>query len=195
MARTHNLGFPRIGAQRELKFAQEKHWKGSLSHADLERLAAELRGQSWQRQAQLDLVPVGDFSFYDHVLDMSFLLGNAPARAGLEESAPLDAYFRIARGRAASDLGAGVAAGEMTKWFDTNYHYIVPEFSAHSSFRLEASQLLSRLQEARAARVPFKPVLVGPVTYLRLGKTSDGSDRLSLLPKLVPVYRELLALL
>ncbi|MEN9577229.1 MAG: 5-methyltetrahydropteroyltriglutamate--homocysteine methyltransferase, partial [Pseudomonadota bacterium] len=195
MARTHNLGFPRIGAQRELKFAQEKHWKGLLSHSELEQLAVELRGQSWQRQAGLDLVPVGDFSFYDQVLDTSFLLGNVPERAGAEKVQPLDGYFRVARGRAAGDSGAGVAAGEMTKWFDTNYHYIVPELSAQTAFRLDASRLLAQLAEARAGGVPFKPVIVGPVSYLWLGKAHDGSERLSLLAKLLPVYRELLTVL
>ncbi len=195
MARTHNLGFPRIGAQRELKFAEEKHWKGLLSHAELEQLAAELRGQAWQRQAGLDLVPVGDFSFYDQVLDTSFLLGNVPERAVVGNPRPLDAYFRVARGRAAGDAGAGVAAGEMTKWFDTNYHYIVPELSAQSTFKLDASRLLAQLEQARRAGVPFKPVLVGPVTYLWLGKAKDGSDRLSLLTRLLPVYCELLSLL
>jgi 5-methyltetrahydropteroyltriglutamate--homocysteine methyltransferase len=197
MARIHNLGFPRIGAERELKFAQEQHWKGALSHAELEALGADLRRQNWQRQASLDLVPVGDFSFYDHVLDASFLLGNVPerARAGAGERQPLDAYFRVARGRAAGDADGGVAAGEMTKWFDTNYHYIVPELSSQTAFRLDASRLLAQLAEARQAGVPAKPVLVGPVSYLWLGKTKDGSDRLSLLPKLLPVYRELLATL
>ncbi|HYP90801.1 MAG TPA: 5-methyltetrahydropteroyltriglutamate--homocysteine S-methyltransferase [Polyangiaceae bacterium] len=195
MARIHNLGFPRIGAERELKFAQEKHWKGALSHAELEALGAELRQQSWQRQSALDLVPVGDFAFYDHVLDASFLVGNVPARARPGQGEPLDAYFRAARGRAASDTGGGVAASEMTKWFDTNYHYIVPELSAQTSFRLDASRLLAQLAEARRAGVAAKPVIVGPVTYLWLGKTKDGSERLSLLPKLLPVYRELLATL
>jgi len=194
MARTHNLGFPRIGAQRELKFAEEQHWKGLLAHAELEQLASQLRQQNWQRQAGLDRVPVGDFSLYDHVLDTSFLLGNVPERAALS-SQPLDAYFRVARGRAAGDLGAGVAAGEMTKWFDTNYHYIVPELSSQTSFRLDASRLLTQLAEARQAAVAFKPVLIGPITYLWLGKSKDGCSRLSLLPKLLPVYRELLQLL
>jgi len=195
MARTHNLGFPRIGAQRELKFAEEKHWKGLLSHAELEQLGRTLRLQGWQRQAGLDLIPVGDFSFYDQVLDTSFLLGNVPERAAVARSRPLDAYFRVARGRAAGDIGAGVAAGEMTKWFDTNYHYIVPELSAQTSFQLTASPLLAQLAEARNAGVAFKPVIIGPVTYLWLGKAKDGSDRLSLLPKLLPIYRELLSLL
>ncbi|MEI9948804.1 MAG: 5-methyltetrahydropteroyltriglutamate--homocysteine S-methyltransferase [Pseudomonadota bacterium] len=195
MARTHNLGFPRIGAQRELKFAEEKHWKGLLGHAELERLAAALRRQSWQRQTGLDLIPVADFSLYDQVLDTSFLLGNVPTRVAASSSQPLDAYFRVARGRAAGEIGAGVAAGEMTKWFDTNYHYIVPELSIETSFRLDAARLLAQLAEARTAGIPFKPVLIGPLTYLWLGKTQDGSDRLSLLPKLLPVYRELLSLL
>ena len=195
MALTHNLGFPRIGAQRELKFAQEKHWQGALTHAGLETLGAELRRQGWQRQAKLDWVPVADFSFYDQVLDASFLLGNVPARARVGVGEPLDAYFRVARGRTAGDTDGGVAAGEMTKWFDTNYHYIVPEFSARTTFELDAKRLLAQLAEARTASVPGKPVVIGPVTYLWLGKAKDGSDRLSLLPKLLPLYRALLTLL
>jgi 5-methyltetrahydropteroyltriglutamate--homocysteine methyltransferase len=192
MARIHNLGFPRIGAQRELKFALEKHWKGAAPHAELFALGAELRKQNWQRQTGLDFVPVGDFSFYDHVLDLSFTLGNVPERALHRQGEPLDAYFRVARGRAAGAAAAGVAAGEMTKWFDTNYHYIVPELSAESSFDLNAASLLGQLREARSLGVNAKPVLVGPITYLWLGKVKDGSDKLSLLPKLLTVYRRLL---
>ncbi|MDF3067255.1 MAG: metE, partial [Polyangiaceae bacterium] len=195
MARTHNLGFPRIGSHRELKLAQEQHWKGALAHHQLEALGAELRQRNWSRQAGLDLAAVGDFSFYDHVLDASFLLGNVPERARAQGGEPLDAYFRVARGRAAGDTDGGVAAGEMTKWFDTNYHYIVPELSSRTEFRLDASRLLAQLAEARAARVTVKPVIVGPITYLWLGKAKDGTDRLSLLPRLLPVYRELLTLL
>jgi len=195
MARTHNLGFPRIGAQRELKFALEKHWKGALSHEELEGIAAALARESWQRQSKLDLAAVGDFSLYDHVLDTSVLLGNVPLRAKAPGGKPLDVYFRVARGRAAGDPDAGVAAGEMTKWFDTNYHYIVPELHEHSQFRLDATRLLTELREAKALGVRAKPVLLGPVTYLWLGKTKDASDRLALLPRLLPVYRELLAAL
>jgi 5-methyltetrahydropteroyltriglutamate--homocysteine methyltransferase len=195
MARTHNLGFPRIGAQRELKFALEKHWKGSIPQSELEAVGSELRKQAWRRQAGLDLVPVGDFSFYDHVLDTSFLIGNVPSRARVGEGEPLDAYFRIARGRAAEETGADVAAGEMTKWFTTNYHYIVPELSADSQFELDAARLVSQLREARALGVNAKPVIIGPVTYLQLSKAKDASDKLALLPRLVPVYRELLSLL
>ncbi len=195
MARTHNLGFPRIGARRELKFALEKHWKGQLTHAELEGTGAELRLTNWKRQGRLDLVPVGDFAFYDHVLDTSFLLGNVPARARARESQHLDAYFRVARGRAAVDTGAGVAASEMTKWLDTNYHYIVPEFDRDTQFELDASRLVAEIRQAKAAGVKVKPVIVGPISYLWLGKTNDGSERLELLGRLLPVYRELLGLL
>ncbi|HEY3498986.1 MAG TPA: 5-methyltetrahydropteroyltriglutamate--homocysteine S-methyltransferase [Polyangiaceae bacterium] len=195
MTRLHNLGFPRIGAQRELKFALEKHWKGTLSHEELELVGAELRKRAWQRQSKLDWAPVGDFSFYDHVLDASVLVGNLPARAKSPAAKPLDEYFRVARGRAAGDAGAGVPAGEMTKWFDTNYHYIVPELDQNSRFWLEPARLLAELREAKQQGVHAKPVILGPVTYLWLGKTKDASDRLGLLPRLLPVYRELLRLL
>jgi 5-methyltetrahydropteroyltriglutamate--homocysteine methyltransferase len=110
MARIHNLGFPRVGAQRELKFAQEKHWKGALAQAELEALGAGLRRQNWKRQVGLDWIPVGDFSFYDQVLDASFLLGNVPSRAHAGEGQPLDAYFRVARGRAGARRAMRTAA-------------------------------------------------------------------------------------
>jgi len=201
MAKTHNLGFPRIGAKRELKFAQESYWKGESSRDALKALGAELRCRNWEHQARLDLAPVGDFSFYDQVLDMSFMLGNLPERVQGFHGDVLDNYFRVARGRSAQtaeDHAAccgGVAAGEMTKWFDTNYHYIVPEFTAATQFRLDAARLLEQLDEARAQGVKAKPVIVGPVTYLAIGKAKDDSDRLALLPRLLPVYVELLAAL
>jgi 5-methyltetrahydropteroyltriglutamate--homocysteine methyltransferase len=201
MTTTHNLGFPRIGAKRELKFALESYWKGQSSREDLQSVAAELRARHWHDQARLDLVPVGDFSVYDQVLDMSFTLGNLPARVRDFHGDALDNYFRVARGRsaaAAEDHAAccgGVAAGEMTKWFDTNYHYIVPEFDAGTSFTLDATRLLAQLAEAKAQGVTAKPVIIGPVTYLALGKAKDGSDRLALLPHLLPVYAALLAIL
>jgi 5-methyltetrahydropteroyltriglutamate--homocysteine methyltransferase len=187
----HNPGFPRIGARRELKFALESFWRGESSEAELLQTAAELRAQNWQRQAGLDLVPVGDFSLYDQVLDLSFTLGNLPDRVRGLPGSELDQYFRIARGRSANDDN-GIHAGEMTKWFDTNYHYIVPEFSATTRFRLNPTRLLAQIEEARALGHTPKPVLIGPVTYLLLGKARDETDPLSLLAQLVPVYAELL---
>ncbi len=195
MVTTHNLGFPRIGAKRELKFALEAYWKGQSSLDELKTLGAQLRQQHWENQAGLDRVPVGDFSFYDQVLDMSFTLGNLPERVRDFHGDVLDNYFRVARGRSATESAccAGVQAGEMTKWFDTNYHYIVPEFSATTEFSLDTSRLLEQLAQAHSLGVKTKPVIIGPVTYLWLGKAKDDSDKLALLPRLLPVYAELLA--
>jgi 5-methyltetrahydropteroyltriglutamate--homocysteine methyltransferase len=201
MVSTHNLGFPRIGARRELKFALESYWKGASTRDELKALGAQLRQRHWQHQAALDLAPVGDFSFYDQVLDMSFTLGNLPERVRGFHGDTLDNYFRVARGRSAQgaeEHGAccgGVAAGEMTKWFDTNYHYIVPEFTAQTEFKLDASRLLEQMAEARAQSVKAKPVIVGPLTYLAIGKAKDGCDKLALLPRLLDVYAQLLATL
>ena len=194
MVTTHNLGFPRIGAKRELKFAQEQYWKGQSSRDELKSLGAQLRQRHWENQSGLDQVPVGDFSFYDQVLDTSFMLGNIPERVRGFEGDALDNYFRVARGRSVHDsaCSCGVQAGEMTKWFDTNYHYIVPEFSASTEFALDASRLLDQLAQARALGVKAKPVIIGPVTYLWLGKAKDDSDKLALLPRLLPVYAALL---
>lgn len=205
MTTIHNLGFPRIGAKRELKFALESYWRGETSRDALKALGAELRQRHWAAQQELDWVPVGDFAFYDQVLDMSFTLGNLPERVQGFEGDALDNYFRVARGRSAittesSSTGhthccAGVAAGEMTKWFDTNYHYIVPEFSSATEFKLDASRLLEQLAEARAQGIQAKPVLIGPVTYLALGKAKDGVGKLELLQRLLPVYAQLLDVL
>ncbi len=198
MVTTHNLGFPRIGAKRELKFALESYWKGQSSRDELKALGAQLRRRHWQDQSALDLAPVGDFAFYDQVLDMSFTLGNLPERVQGFHGDALDNYFRVARGRSANAADeeaqccGGVAAGEMTKWFDTNYHYIVPEFTAATEFKLDASRLLEQLAEAKAEGVRPKPVIIGPVTYLALGKAKDGSHKLALLERLLPVYVELL---
>ncbi|MCL7945935.1 5-methyltetrahydropteroyltriglutamate--homocysteine S-methyltransferase [Marinobacter sp. ATCH36] len=196
MVTTHNLGFPRIGERRELKFALEGYWKGDLTEEDLRQTAARLRAAKWQDQQSLTLAPVGDFSLYDQVLDMSATLGNLPDRAGKADENELDRYFRVARGRSPADSDCcGVHAGEMTKWFDTNYHYIVPEFDANTRFSLNPTRLLEQLAEAKAAGVSAKPVIIGPVTYLWLGKSKDDIDRLSLLEDLLPVYAELLQLL
>ena len=198
MVTTHNLGFPRIGMKRELKFALESYWKGQSSRDELKALGAQLRQRHWQAQSGLDRVPVGDFAFYDQVLDMSFTLGNLPERARGFHGDPLDNYFRVARGRSAhgaeerAGCCGGIAAGEMTKWFDTNYHYIVPEFTAATEFKLDASRLLEQLGEAKAQGVKAKPVIIGPVTYLWIGKARDDSDKLALLERLLPIYAELL---
>jgi len=196
MVTTHSLGFPRIGARRELKFAQEAFWKGQINEEELQITGADLRRRHWQNQHQLDQVPVGDFSFYDQVLDMSFTLGNVPERVGDTGGNELDRYFRVARGRSGRESACcGVQAGEMTKWFDTNYHYIVPEFHQHTRFQLNGNRLIEQITEARAQGLTPKPVIIGPVTYLWLGKAKDESDRLSLLESLLPVYSQLLDLL
>ncbi len=193
MTTIHNLGFPRIGAKRELKFALESYWKGDTSRDELKALGAQLRQRHWENQAGLDLVPVGDFSFYDQVLDASFLLGNLPERVQGFHGDELDNYFRVARGRSVNGLEdhsaccGGVAAGEMTKWFDTDYHYIVPEFTADTQFKLDASRLLEQLAEAKTQGVKAKPVIIGPLTYLALGKAKDESNKLALLERLLPV--------
>lgn len=198
MTTIHNLGFPRIGAKRELKFALESYWKGESSRDALKDLGAQLRKRHWDNQVGLDLVPVGDFAFYDQMLDMSFTLGNLPERVRGFHGDALDNYFRVARGRSAqgaedhSACCGGVAAGEMTKWFDTNYHYIVPEFTAATEFKLDTTRLLEQLAEAKAQGVQAKPVIIGPITYLAQGKAKDDLYKLALLPRLLPVYAQLL---
>lgn len=192
MIRTHNLGFPRIGSHRQLKFALESYWRGSINANDLQQLGQTLRQANWQLQGDLDYLPVGDFSFYDHVLDTSALVGNLPSRSDANASS-LDRYFQVARGQShASSHCQHVAAGEMTKWFDTNYHYIVPEFDANSSFELHADNLISQIEQAKSHHKNIKPVILGPVSYLWLGKTKDNSDKLHLLDNLVAIYEQLL---
>ncbi|MDR4517567.1 MAG: 5-methyltetrahydropteroyltriglutamate--homocysteine S-methyltransferase [Nitrosomonas sp.] len=197
MVTTHNLGFPRIGRKRELKFALEGYWNKTISKESLLAKATELRLKHWQDQAVLDWVPVGDFSFYDHVLDTSLMLGNLPARISEQPGSQLDDLFRAARGRAVNDDRdcAGVKACEMTKWFDTNYHFIVPEFDNKTQFSLHADSLLQQINEARRQGIQAKPVILGPVTYLWLGKSKDDTNRLDLLDALINVYAELLNVL
>lgn len=191
----HTLGFPRVGLRRELKKAQESYWAGNSSQDELLAVGRELRARHWQQQkdAGVDLLPVGDFAWYDHVLTTSLLFGNVPARhQNKDGSIDLDTLFRIGRGRAPS--GEPAAAAEMTKWFNTNYHYIVPEFTQGQQFRLSWTQLLDEVDEALALGHTIKPVLLGPVTYLWLGKVKgDAFDRLSLLQAILPVYRQVLA--
>ncbi|ENZ3708319.1 5-methyltetrahydropteroyltriglutamate--homocysteine S-methyltransferase [Serratia marcescens] len=191
----HTLGFPRVGLRRELKKAQESYWAGNSTQEELLAVGRELRARHWQQQQQagVDLVPVGDFAWYDHVLTTSLLLGNVPARHQNEDGTiDLDTLFRIGRGRAPT--GEPAAAAEMTKWFNTNYHYMVPEFQQGQQFKLGWTQLLDEVDEALALGHRIKPVLLGPVTYLWLGKVKgEPFDRLSLLKDILPVYQQVLA--
>jgi 5-methyltetrahydropteroyltriglutamate--homocysteine methyltransferase len=183
---THILGFPRVGAQRELKFAQESFWRGETSEAHLRDVAQKLRRQHWdaQRAAGLNVVTVGDFAYYDQMLGMSALLGALPARFRFEpKTLTLAQYFALARGDARQP------AMEMTKWFDTNYHYLVPELGANTSFDGGVGWFFDEVDEALALGHRVKPVLIGPITWLRLAKTQEaGFDRLALLPKLIERY-------
>ena len=192
------LGYPRMGVARELKAALEAYWAGKTSATDLQTTAAELRRRHWltMREKGIDHVPGNDFSLYDHVLDMAVTLGAVPARFAAI-GAPLDRYFAMARGR--QDVGAGidVAALEMTKWFDTNYHYIVPEIAPGQAFALDATRIVSELEEARGLGIETRPVLLGPVSFLLLSKLAPGGPpgvrTLDALDGLLLVYEELLA--
>jgi len=192
MPTSHTLGFPPLGAARELKRATEGYWSGKTTRDTLLATAAELRSRHWrlQREAGIDLPPSNDFSLYDRVLDTCALVGAVPARYGWSGSTvDLDTYFAMARG--VQGGGKDVTAMEMTKWFDTNYHYIVPEFAEDQQFRLSSTKPVAEFTEAKQLGITTTPVLVGPVTFLLLGKTKrEGFDRLSLLDRLLPVYAE-----
>ncbi|MDO9619043.1 MAG: 5-methyltetrahydropteroyltriglutamate--homocysteine S-methyltransferase [Pseudomonas sp.] len=205
MALSHSLGFPRIGADRELKKALEAHWKGELDEAGLQAVGRQLRAAHWQVQkdAGIDLLPVGDFAWYDQVLTHSLTFGVIPERFRRHNDKPsLETLFGMARGAVASKSGDGCCGGahaqELTKWFDTNYHYLVPEFSADQQFQLSWEQLFEEVDEAHALGHTVKPVLIGPLTYLWLGKAKGatteaaGFDKLDLLERLLPVYGEIL---
>lgn len=226
MIQTANLGFPRIGIKRELKKATEAYWKGEIDYAALRAAGAELRARHWtlQKEAGIAVIPSNDFSFYDQVLDMSAMLGAVPPRfrapdgpgtaacagaahrtnsayavmadvaelatPGAATAVDFDTYFAMARG---SDTAPAM---EMTKWFDTNYHYIVPEFHADQAFRLASLKAIDEFKEAKALGIHTRPVLIGPVTYLSLGKAKDADlEPLSLLDRLLPVYVEILSAL
>ncbi|SAI71992.1 5-methyltetrahydropteroyltriglutamate/homocysteine S-methyltransferase [Bordetella ansorpii] len=196
----HNLGFPRIGAQRELKRAVEAYWAGKQTADELAETGRQLRAAHWRLQAErgLAFVPVGDFAWYDHILEWSTLLGAVPARFGQRDADPvsLDTLFRMGRGRAPS--GNPAAACEMTKWFDTNYHYIVPELTPGQSFRIAREYLFEQVREAQALGLQAKPVIPGPLTWLWLGKgdayARGAADpaKLALLAALLPVYAQVL---
>src|SRR5438874_10573714 len=192
---SHNLGFPHLGAARELKRATEGYWSGKVSQADLLKTGAALRERHWrlQQDAGIDLVPSSDFSYYDRVLDTCTLVGAVPKRYGWAGGpVDLDTYF--AMGRGVQTGGRDVTAMGMTKWFDTNYHYIVPEFEPGQAFRLSSSKPVDEFLEAKALGIQAKPVLIGPVTFLLLGKTRAARfDRLELLDALLPVYADVLS--
>lgn len=200
MTNIHNLGFPRIGADRELKRAQEAYWSGKIDQASLREVGRELRARHWALQAQagLNTVPVGDFAWYDQILEWSTTLGAIPARFGQVEQEPvsLDTLFRMARGRAPS--GTPAAACEMTKWFDTNYHYIVPELHPGQTYRIAREDLFEQVAEAQTLGHQPKVVIPGPLTWLWLGKGdaytggADDASKLELLPALLQAYETVL---
>ncbi|MCM2381178.1 5-methyltetrahydropteroyltriglutamate--homocysteine S-methyltransferase [Pseudomonas marginalis] len=194
MAVAHSLGFPRIGRDRELKKAQEAFWKGELDEAGLRAVGRDLRKTHWdlQKQAGIELLPAGDFAWYDQVLAHSLMFGVIPERfRPADGKATLHTLFGMARGVSDSCCG-GAHAQEMTKWFDTNYHYLVPEFSADQQFHLGWEQLFEEVQEARELGHNVKPVVIGPLTYLWLGKAKGGDfDKLDLLERLLPLYGQI----
>ncbi len=190
----NSLGFPRIGRRRELKFALEKYWRGESTQAQLREVASELRRNHWQWQAAagIEQVPVGDFAFYDQVLTLSATLNAIPERHRGEGAIDLDTLFRVARGRAPT--GQDAPASEMTKYFNTNYHYLVPELSQNQVFSIAYEQFFEEVSEAQALGYKAKPVLLGPVSYLFLAKTvGQEFDKLSLLPNLLTAYADILA--
>lgn len=194
---TNNLGYPRIGSKRELKKACEQYWSGNSTVQDLVQIGREIRRQNWemQKEAGINLIPSNDFSFYDQVLDLSFTVGAIPKRYHdvilNKENTELDLYFAMARGYQKD--GLDITAMEMTKWFDTNYHYIVPEFLKDQQFKLFSTKLLDEYQESVRLGIKTKPVIIGPVSYLLLGKEKEsGFDRIDLVKHLLPVYLELL---
>ncbi len=190
-----NLGFPPLGAARELKRATEGYWSGKVALDQLLGTGAELRRRHWalQRDVGIDRIPVNDFSFYDRMLDTCALVGAVPPRYGWRgKEVDLDTYFAMARG--SQRKGRDVTAMEMTKWFDTNYHYIVPELEQGQSFQLSSHKPMVEFQEAKALGIDATPVLIGPVTFLLLAKAKgDVFDRLSLLDSLLPVYADVLS--
>ncbi|QYJ74416.1 5-methyltetrahydropteroyltriglutamate--homocysteine S-methyltransferase [Shewanella sp. FJAT-52076] len=190
----NSLGFPRIGRRRELKFALEQYWRGELSQNELRAQAKALRQAHWQWQADagVERLPVGDFAYYDQVLTLAATLNAIPQRHRDSDKVDLDTLFRVARGRAPS--GKAAAAAEMTKYFNTNYHYIVPELHADQTFSIAWTQLFDEVEEVKALGYDPKPCILGPVSFLYLSKAYGGEfDKLSLLPQLLATYAELLA--
>jgi len=194
---SHNLGYPRVGSLRELKKANEQFWAGTIDRDALQKIARKIRHQNWetQQEAGIGLIPSNDFSLYDHVLDTSLMVGAIPERYHQlldgKSNKELDLYFAMARGYQKN--GLDINAMEMTKWFDTNYHYLVPEFVKGQKFKRYSDKVLLEFEDALQKGVITKPVLLGPVTYLLLGKEKEaGFDRIDLLDNLLPVYISIL---
>src|SRR6202789_306576 len=201
-----NLGFPRIGVHRELKKALESYWKGEMTEHALKEVAKELRKTHWtlQHRAGIKHVPSNDFSFYDQVLDTIALVGAVPERYGFKgDKVDLATYFAMARGvqnkhehahgETCNHAHQDAAAMEMTKWFDTNYHYIVPELHAGQKFQLASDKIFDEFKEAKLQGLHTRPVLLGPVSFLLLAKMKgETKSTLSLLPELLPVYERVL---
>ncbi|WP_392341857.1 5-methyltetrahydropteroyltriglutamate--homocysteine S-methyltransferase [uncultured Shewanella sp.] len=194
-----SLGFPRIGRQRELKFVLERYWRGEATLTELKNVASELKRTHWQWQADagVELLPVGDFAYYDQVLTLSATLNVIPDRHratqadGSPAAVDIDTLFRVARGR--SQSGQHACAAEMTKFFNTNYHYQVPELSADQTFEIAFEQLFDEVTEAQQLGHQAKPVLLGPVTYLYLSKSLSEFNKLTLLPPLLVAYQQILS--
>ncbi|MBL6664668.1 MAG: 5-methyltetrahydropteroyltriglutamate--homocysteine S-methyltransferase [Rickettsiales bacterium] len=195
MLQTANLGFPRIGANRELKKSVESYWKKNISANELQQCAKDIRKKNWelQQKAGITYIPSNDFSYYDQILDTICLFGIVPERFkknfNIGKNIDLDLYFAMARG--AQNDGVDVTAMEMTKWFDTNYHYLVPEFKSDQEFKISSSKIFDDYKEAKELGIETRPVIIGPVTLLLLGKSVDESNRLDLLDRLLTAYKEL----
>ena len=193
MIKVATIGYPRIGPKRELKVALEKFWKGDITESELQNVAIDLRKKNWQTQKDngVDLISSNDFSFYDHILDTICLLGAIPKRYKWDgKEVSLKTYFAMARGSQTSDLD--VPALEMTKWFDTNYHYLVPELSKDQTFKLSSNKPFTEYEEAKKAGFDTKPVILGPLSLLLLAKGIDGLKTIDLLSKILPVYKEII---
>ncbi|MBB5645047.1 5-methyltetrahydropteroyltriglutamate--homocysteine S-methyltransferase [Pedobacter cryoconitis] len=193
---THNLGYPRIGSNRELKKACEQYWAGKITLAELLSKGKNISEHNWklQQEAGIDLIPSNDFSYYDQILDMSLTVGAIPRRynqVALKSNNEMDLYFAMARGY--QKEGLDITAMEMTKWLDTNYHYIVPEFYKDQEFKLFSNKIVNEFVSAKRLGINSKPVIIGPVSYLLLGKEKEeGFDKLDLVKRLLPVYVKIL---
>jgi 5-methyltetrahydropteroyltriglutamate--homocysteine methyltransferase len=193
MITTATIGYPRIGPKRELKKVLESYWKGDIDENELQKNAKELRKNVWkvQKDNGIDLITSNDFSFYDQILDMICLLGAVPKRYKWSgNNVDLKTYFAMARGSQTKDLDVG--ALEMTKWFDTNYHYLVPELEKDQTFKISSNKPFEEYEEAKSFGFETKPVLIGPITFLLLSKSVDGSNTIELLDKVLPVYLEII---